>query len=128
MSTPLALIFYESLLTGNQLLNRLQDQGYRVEVVADLLRLPETAAAQKPIIVVVELGDAIQRVCAAVRSLRADPDTTHIPVLASFKPAGRKADLETVEAAQAAGVTLVASEPGFLAQLPQLLERALDIP
>jgi PleD family two-component response regulator len=128
MTTPLALIFYESLLTGNQLLNRLQDLGYRVEVASDLLRLPDQAATDKPIIIVTELGAAAERVCAAVRKLRAHPETCHIPVLASFKPANKKADQETVETARDAGVTLVASESGFLGQLPQLLERALDIP
>src|SRR5438445_9362650 len=35
MTTPLALVFYENLLPGSQLVNRLQDLGYRVQTIGD---------------------------------------------------------------------------------------------
>ena len=50
MSSPLALIFYESLLIGNQLMNRLQDLGYRVVVLSDLTKLTEQAAETRPLV------------------------------------------------------------------------------
>ena len=127
MSSPLALIFYESLLIGNQLMNRLQDLGYRVTVVSDLSKLPEQAAEAKPLIVIGELGDMADRLCAAVRSLRAGPDTRHLPALGLLKPGDRKDGQELTEAAQAAGFNLVASEQGFVAQLPHLLEQVLEV-
>lgn len=127
MSSPLALIFYESLLIGNQLMNRLQDLGYRVVVVSDLNRLTEQAGETKPLIFVSELGAMSERVCAAVRRLRAASETHHVPVLGMLKPADRKAEEDLAEAARVAGFTLVASEQSFLAQLPQLLEKVLEI-
>lgn len=127
MSSPLALIFYESLLIGNQLMNRLQDLGYRVVVVTDLSKLPEQAAELKPLILISELGAMMDRVCAVVRGLRAAPDTRHIPALGLLKPGERKNGRELSEAAQTAGFNLVASEQGFVAQLPQLLERVLEV-
>jgi len=127
MSSPLALIFYESLLIGNQLVNRLQDLGYRVIVVSDLTHLPEQAAATRPLILVCELGGMTERVCAAVRSLRAAAETHHVPVLGVVRAADKKAEAGLAEAARAAGVNLVASEQGFLVQLPQLLEQVLEV-
>ena len=35
MIQPLALVFYERLLPGSQVVNRLQDMRYRVQVVGD---------------------------------------------------------------------------------------------
>jgi len=127
MSSPLALIFYESLLIGNQLMNRLQDLGYRVVVVSDLSKLPEQAVEAKPLILVCELGGLTGRVCAAVRSLRAAAETRHVPVLGVLKPSDKKTENGLAETARAAGFNLVASEPGFLAQLPQLLEQILEV-
>jgi len=127
MSSPLALIFYESLLIGNQLMNRLQDLGYRVIVVSDLNQLTAQAIETKPLILVGELGAMTERFCAAVRSLRATPETHHVPVLGLLKSADRKTAERLSEAARAAGFTLVARERGFLTQLPELLERTLEL-
>ena len=35
MTQPLALVLYEKLLPGSQLVNRLQDLNYRVQAIAD---------------------------------------------------------------------------------------------
>ncbi len=35
MTQPLALVFYEKLMPGSQLVNRLQDLNYRVQAVND---------------------------------------------------------------------------------------------
>jgi len=127
MSSPLALIFYESLLIGNQLMNRLQDLGYRVVVLSDLTKLTEQAAETRPLVFVAELGAMTERVCAAVHGLRADPETHHVPILGLLKTTDRKEGEALTLAAQQAGFTLVAREHGFLAQLPQLLEQVLEI-
>jgi DNA-binding NarL/FixJ family response regulator len=127
MTTPLALIFYENLLIGNQLINRLRDLGYRAKPVRDLTKLPQLAAEEKPLVVVTELAGLADRVCAAVRAVRAQAATAHVPVLAIQSPTKKRADKKVAEAARAAGVTLVASKSAYLAQLPQLLEQVLEL-
>ena len=127
MTTPLALIFYENLLIGNQLINRLRDLGYRAKPVRDLTKLPQLAAEEKPLVVVTELAGLADRVCAAVRAVRAQAATPHVPVLAIQSPTKKRADKKVAEAARAAGVTLVASKSAYLAQLPQLLEQVLEL-
>jgi DNA-binding response OmpR family regulator len=128
MTSPLALIFYENLLTGNQLINRLSDLGYRAKAVGDVTQFPSLAAAEKPIVVVVELGALAERVCGAVRILRSTPTTEHVPVLALFKSTSKAEDCKLTAAAQAAGVTLLAHDEAFLSQLPELLQQVLDVP
>ena len=39
MTQPLALVLYEKLLPGSQLVNRLQDLNYRVQVIPDAEKL-----------------------------------------------------------------------------------------
>ena len=48
-------------------------------------------------------------------------------VLGGRKASDRKAEDTLAEAARLAGFNLVASEQGFLAQLPQLLEQVLEV-
>lgn len=127
MTTPLALIFYENLLIGNQLINRLRDLGYRVRSVQDLGQLPTIAADDKPLVFVTELSGQADRVCEAVRALKSDPATAHVPVLAIQPPTKKRADKKTAELARAAGVALVASEKECLSQLPELLGLVLEI-
>ena len=45
MSEPLALVLYEKLLPGSQLVNRLQDLKYRVQTISDPAKLTESAEA-----------------------------------------------------------------------------------
>jgi DNA-binding response OmpR family regulator len=127
MTSPLALIFYENLLMGNQLINRLSDLGYRAKAISDVGQFPILVAAEKPIVVVVELGALAERVCGAIRTLRANPATEHVPVLALFASTSKRADRKLAESAQAAGVTLLARDQAFLGQLPQLLQQVLDV-
>ena len=127
MTTPLALIFYENLLLGNQLMNRLRDLGYRVKPLPDLSQLTSIASEEKPLVFVAELGAQADRLCAAVQGLKGDATTAHIPVLAIQRPSRKKADRKSAETARAAGVALVASEKACLSQLPELLSRVLEI-
>ena len=127
MTKPLALIFYENLLTGNQLLNRLSDLDYRTLAVTDLGKLIEQAATEKPLVLIVELGALAERVCGTIRSLRAAPATRHIPILAYVQPKDRKEDAKLTEHAQTAGANLVVGEPLLLPHLAQLLDQALRL-
>ncbi len=127
MTKPLALIFYENLLTGNQLLNRLSDLDYRTLAVSDLGKLPAQAAAETPIVLIVELGALAERVCGIIRSLRAAPATEHIPIIAYVQPKGRKEDAKLTEQAQTAGAKLVVGEALVLPHLAQLLDQALRL-
>jgi len=124
---PLALLSYENLLTGNQLVNKLIELGYRTAAVPDLDRLAEQAAKEKPLLCLVEVASQAKKVADAVRRLRADPRTSHVPVLAYGKLGPAQADREAAEAVRAAGAHLLAAETGILAQLPQLLEQVLHV-
>ncbi|MBU6399946.1 MAG: hypothetical protein KGS61_06490 [Verrucomicrobia bacterium] len=123
MTKPLALIFYEQLLPGSQLVNRLQDLGYRVLTVTDMAQLIEQAEQAKPLVVITDLASSKQDLCGAIGRLRQNGATRHLPVLA-FAP-HRNARLQA--AARTAGATLVASDTAILAQLPQLLDQVLQL-
>ena len=120
MTQPLALVVYEKLLPGTQLVNRLQDQNYRVLAVTDAESLTACAEQEKPLFVLADLGSSRNNVCGAISRLRQNPATNHIPVIA-FAP-DDAADLQA--AAREAGATLVASEAAILNHLSQFLEQA----
>src|ERR1041385_1760448 len=96
MTQPLALVLYEKLLPGSQLVNRLQDLSYRVQTVSESAKLVECAEQTMPMLVLADLEctDA----CAAIARLKKNPGTQHLPVIA-FSPE-TAADLQ--EAARAA--------------------------
>jgi CheY-like chemotaxis protein len=121
MTEPLALICYQRLLPGSQLVNRLQDLGYRVRTLGEASSLPTCAAQEKPLLVLVDLETS--GACEAVGQLKRAPATGHVPVLA-FADEGRS-DLQT--AARQAGATLVVSTAALLPQLRQLLDQALEV-
>jgi CheY-like chemotaxis protein len=123
MTQPLALVLYEKLLPGSQLVNRLQDLGYRVQAIADAGRLVECAEQVRPMLVLAELQSTRNDVCAALARLKQNEATKHLPVIAfSGQDTG---DLPA--AAQLAGVTLIVNEAAILTQLPQILEQALRV-
>jgi CheY-like chemotaxis protein len=123
MTQPLALVLYEKLLPGSQLVNRLQDLKYRVQTIADAGRLLECAEQAKPMLVLADLASTRNDVCAALARLKQSSGTKHLPVVA-FSDQGA---VELQAAAQAAGVTLVVSEAAILSQLPQILDQALQV-
>src|SRR5262249_47578814 len=123
MTQPLALVLYEKLLPGSQIVNRLQDLNYRVEVITDPALLGNAAEQSKPLLVLADLESTHQDVFAALGRLRQNPATQHLPVIA-FTGQDAK-DFQA--AAQAAGITLVVSEAAILNHLPQLLEQALHV-
>ena len=123
MTQPLALVLYEKLLPGSQVVNRLQDISYRVQVIADADRLVECAEQAKPMLVLADLQSTKNNVTAAVARLKQHPATKHIPVIAfSGESTG-----ELEAAARAAGATLVVTDSAILTHLPQFLDQALQV-
>jgi CheY-like chemotaxis protein len=123
MTQPLALVLYEKLLPGTQLVNRLQDMNYRVQTVSDAALLLECAEQAKPMVVLADLESTRNNVCQAISRLKENPATQHLPVI-GFGADGN----ESLQAqGKTAGVNLVASDAALLSHLPQLLEQALHV-
>ena len=123
MVEPLALVLYEKLLPGTQLVNRLQDLKYRVETINDPAKLVSCAEQVKPILVFVDLEGAPVNTCSAVSTLKKNPETRHLPVIAF----AREDTDELRKSAEAAGVSLFVTESAIAHHLPQLLDQALQI-
>jgi len=123
MTQPLALVLYEKLLPGSQLVNRLQDLNYRVQAVNDLTSLLSCAQSEGPMLVVVDLESSHEDVCRAIAALKADAATQHIPIIAFASEQAK----ELQSAAQKAGTTLVVSEATITNYLPELLNQALQV-
>jgi hypothetical protein len=87
---PLAIVFYEKLLPGSQLVNRLQDLNYRVLTVNDPTVLLATVQREMPMLLLADLASRadIPRVIA---ELKADAATAHIPVRPNWPPRNRPA-------------------------------------
>lgn len=123
MTQPLALVLYEKLVPGSQLVNRLQDLKYRVQPLTDASQLADIAKSEGPMFIFADLEFSHADICGLIATLRRDSETAHIPILAfadesaeSLQSAGRQA-----------GATLVVSNTALLAHLPHLLEEALRV-
>ena len=123
MTQPLALVFYEKLLPGTQLSNRLQDLGYRVIPVGDVDSLLKQAAESHPMLVIADLLAKKSQVALAIKALRENPATRHLPIIGYC---GDKEDRLKKEALSA-GANFVVDESVLLNHLPQFLEQALHI-
>ncbi len=123
MTQPLALLVYEELLPGSQLVNRLRELGYRVKCLNTTSLLVSTARDEKPMIIVLDLLWKSGDIVAAITALRADPETAHVPILAFCPLKERKLQ----QAARSAGATLVAASNRLLGQLEALLGQALEL-
>ena len=123
MTKPLALVLYEKLLPGSQLVNKLQDLSYRVYTIADAGALVDYARQKKPILVLVDLASSLTNVSVAIAKLKQNPDTKHLPVIAFAS----EVETEAREAARQAGATLVVNDAAILTHLDQFLEQALHV-
>jgi len=123
MTQPLALVFYERLLPGTQLVNRLQDLQYRVRTIETAEALPDTAREAQPMVVLVDLDAARSNPVAAIQLLQAVDDTRHLPIIAFSSD--DKLSSQTV--VRQAGATIVTQDQALLSHLPQLLEQALQV-
>lgn len=123
MTKPLALVFYERLLPGSQLVNRLQDLGYRVQTIADPHAIVTTAESQKPIILLIDLVSRDVEIAGIIQQLKDQEQTSHLPIIGFAGQKNKKLHLQAVDA----GADLVVFDDGLLPQLPHLLEQALHI-
>ena len=120
MTQPLALLLYEKLLPGSQLVNRLQDLGWRVQTINDGAGLTRAAEEHKPLLVLADLVSSRQSVCEGIMALRRNKNTAHLPVIAF-------ATEEALHApALAAGANLVANDAAILQHLDQFLDQVLS--
>jgi CheY-like chemotaxis protein len=122
MTEPLAIVLYERLMPGSQLVNRLQDLNYRVQVINDPALLVQFAEQSKPMLVLVDL-ESPSNVCGAISRLKQNPGTSHLPIIGF----GMEPHPVLQEEARKAGVNLIANEAAILGHLPQLLDQALQI-
>ena len=121
MNEPLALICYERLMPGSQLVNRLQDAGYRVQTVGDARELPATAEKAGALVAFVDLVSRKGDVTQAIEKLRQQSVTQHLPVVAFSGE--RETQLQA--AARKAGASLVVNDAALLMHLQPLLDQAL---
>lgn len=119
---PLAIVFYERIMPGSQLVNRLQDLHYRVLAMNNPAQLAATARRETALLVFVDL-EARGDICGAIRQIKDGETTRHLPIVA-FAP-DSKPDLLT--AAQNAGANLAVGETTLSEHLPTLLEQALQV-
>jgi len=118
---PLALIFYQKLLPGSTLANRLRDMNYRVHAAANLGELVEVAQAEGPMVVLLDLSGESDEALAAIRDLRSSQKTAHLPILAFAE------DEQRQEQARSAGATLAAGDAALATHFTQLLEQVLRL-
>jgi hypothetical protein len=80
MTQPLGLVYYEKLMPGSQLVNKLQDLNYRVQTVNDPAAFHSCARDEPSLLAIVDLagGDAV---CSAIAALKTGAATGHIPVI-----------------------------------------------
>jgi CheY-like chemotaxis protein len=123
VTQPLALILYEKLMPGSQLVNRLQDLNFRVQPLTDANQLAAIAKSEGPMIILADLESSHANIADMIAGLRKDSGTAHIPILAF----GEESAEPLQSAARAAGATIVVSNTALLAHLPQLLEQALRV-
>src|ERR1044072_3787315 len=123
MTKPLALIFYERLMPGSQLVNRLQDLGYRVTTCTDLSCLHSQVEQELPMVIVMDLSSDRGDVNGAIKEIRNSEKANHIPIVAFTSKTNKLAQNAAVEA----GAKLVAVDDAILQQLPHLLEQALEV-
>jgi CheY-like chemotaxis protein len=123
MTLPLAILLYENLFPGTQLVSLLQDLGYRVQTVHDPRLLVEQSAREKPLVAVLDLFSTKLDVCREIKSLKNNSATAHIPVMAFAD----QTESELQKAAYAAGADLVANNATMVLHLAQFLEQVLQV-
>ena len=123
MTQPLALVLYEKLLPGTQLVNRLQDIGYRVHPVTTAEGVVACAEQVKPMLVLADLYCTRGSVVDTIAQLRKNTATTHLPVIAFAD----EKETALQEAARNAGATLVVNDAALLTHLQPFLEQALRL-
>lgn len=123
MTKPVAVVFYERLLPGSRVVNRLADLGWRVIEANQPTDILALVRSEHPLLVIAELEAQSGDLCPVIAELSQSPDTEHVPILGYGDPKNQRLS----DAALAAGARLVVAEAGVCEQLPQLLEHALAV-
>jgi CheY-like chemotaxis protein len=123
MTQPLALVLYERILPGSQVVNRLQDLNYRVQTLTDARLLTQCAEQAKPLVVLADLEPGHGEVVSSIKQLLQNPATKHLPVIGFG--AERASEVQT--AAQEAGVRLLVGDTAILNHLPECLDQAMQL-
>ena len=123
VNLPLALLCYEELMPGTQLLGRLENLRFRVQVVTNATELPAVAAQSGAMLVLTDLASKRADVCELIRQLRSATATAHLPIIAFAD----EAEVGLQAAGKTAGATLVVTDAAILTHLPQLIEQALQV-
>jgi CheY-like chemotaxis protein len=119
---PLAIVCYERIMPGSQLVNRLQDLSYRVLVLNNPAQFAATVQRESPLLAFIDLetrGDAAD----AIARVKANAATQHVPVIA-FAPDSKP---ELFDVAQKAGASLVVGETALAGHFQTLLDQALHL-
>jgi CheY-like chemotaxis protein len=122
MLQPLAIVFYDRLMPGSQLVNRLQDLNYRVLALNQTDRLAATVQRESPLLLFVDLA-APGDVCGTIAKLKSTPATAHVPVI-GFAPDNAPGLLTE---AQTAGASVAVNETAVINHLTQLIDQALHV-
>jgi CheY-like chemotaxis protein len=121
MTKPLALVLYERLMPGSQLVNKLQDLGYRTETLNNPKSLVEHAEKTKPLLVLADLEPASANISDALSRLKQNSATSHLPIIAFC------ADSATDLPNMAKAATLVVTDTAIANHLPQFIQQALQL-
>ena len=123
MMKPLAFVCSENMVLGTQLVDRLQDLGYRVEIISDAGQLSAQTRSARPFVIVSDLVSRGTDVVPVIKGLRQDKETAHIPIIGMTTNPNQQFHADAI----AAGASVVTMESGILTQLPQLLDMALAV-
>lgn len=123
VTQPLAIVFYETLLPGRQLANKLTDLGYRVQTATVAAGVADLVRKERPMVLIAQLGLRHGDFCGVIAELKKDPAVAHVPVIGYTSTKDKKLQ----DAAVKAGAKLVAADSAILDQLPHLLEHALAV-
>ena len=123
VTKPLAIVFYERLMPGSRVANKLADLGWRVTEAKSPAEIVPLVRSERPLLVVAELALRNGDLCSVIAELKRTPETEHVPVLGFVDPKNRSVS----DAALAAGAKLVVGEVGIIDQLPQLLDHVLAV-
>ena len=121
MTQPLALIYYQKLLPGSTLANRLRDLNYRVHAAANLGELVSVSQTEGPMLLLIDASGEGEEVFDALRKLRSEAKTAHVPILAFAETEPR------LESARTAGATVAATDAAMGTHFEQLMEQALRL-
>ena len=121
MTQPLALVYFQSPLSGNQLVNRLQDLNYRVQAVGSTAELASQSRTTGVMLVLADVEGTGPELIQTIRTMRENEATCHLPIVAF---AGSKTDLDS---AQQAGSTMAVDTTALLMHLSVVLDQALRV-